>query len=748
MAVAKQKPITTGWPLAANSHLFNLQGNEVSSYNVKPQAECDPPISILLIGSTGNGKSSLGNFLLDPSDEHIWRKKTFQTGITNKPSTKEVQYAYNQKRNPSLLVIDTPGLNESVEKDSLHMSQVVQTLKDLKSITACVLCIKFDSKIDAQYKATIAYYKKLLPMLFERNVAIVLTNFKTDERSVRMRQIQGVNVDVFDCNTKREVVKSGELSFIPQVFKIDSLPMSEEERRTSEQCRFNLLNYIKQTLKPISVKDLRTAERKVTNTHVDSENYGYTKALKEIHVDTAKSKTSSYNAEPLATSAPPQPLSILLIGSTGNGKSSLGNFLLDPSNEHIFWNTTFHIAHTDMPDTQRVQCAHSQDVPPSLLVIDTPDKKDLSNMIQVVKTLKSLKSITACVFCIKFNTKIDAQYKATVAYYRRLLPSLFEGNVIIVLTNFPTDRHSVLLRRRQGVDVNAIVRNAQDETVESGNLSFVPPVFLINSYPTSEEERRTSESCRLSILGYIKQSLQPIWIKELYVAKTPALKKIDEKEIKHLDGEIHRYNMRLKEVNKEAKAVLDDIEQAQKEATELKGEIRNIEAEINEMDSPQKVTVKVWNLHTSWKRFRLQSESFDITAEYPIVDAIPWDNGHLKWKEFEWSKDPGRAYGKVEGKWFQGLYATVTLLTEKRIKYMVEIALYKYKLTKMKEAYGNVVSSIARQMHLKKENQSELDLLNEYIEERNKRKEELSADPISIEEAYKRVAEISTKTVE
>lgn len=39
--------------------------------------------------------------------------------------------------------------------------------------------------------------------------------------------------------------------------------------------------------------------------------------------------------------------------------------------------------------------------------------------------------------------KIDAQYKATVVYYRWLLPLLFEKNVIIVLTNFPTDHCSV-----------------------------------------------------------------------------------------------------------------------------------------------------------------------------------------------------------------------------------------------------------------------------------------------------------------
>lgn len=68
-----------------------------------------------------------------------------------------------------------------------------------------------------------------------------------------------------------------------------------------------------------------------------------------------------------------------------------------------------------------------------------------------------------------------------------------------------------------------------------------------------------------------------------------------------------------------------------------------------------------------------QTQSFDITAEYPIVDVTRCDNGHLKWKEFQWSKDQGCANGKVEGKWFCVLHTTVNLLTEKRIKYTKDI---------------------------------------------------------------------------
>ena len=469
-----------------------------------------------------------------------------------------------------------------------------------------------------------------------------------------------------------------------------------------------------------------------------------------LHVSSSLGQgTRSYDGKPLTKSASSKHLSILMIGSTGNGKSSLGNFLIDPSDEHILgMNKVFRTARSSKPETQLVQCAYDRLVNPSLQVIDTPGlnesaSKDLSHMIQIVKKLKELKSITACIFCIKFESKIDAQYKATVAYYRRLLPSLFEGNIIIVLTNFPTDRRSVLLREKQGVDVNAIICDAQDEIVDIGNLSFNPPVFLIDSLPLSEEERRTSENCRSSILGYIKQSLQPIWIKELYVAKTPALKELDEKEIKRLDGEIHGYNMRLKEVNKEDEKVLDDIEQVQKEAAELRGEIRSIEAELQEKDSTKTVTVKTWNLQTSWKWFRSQTESFVVTAEYPIVDVTQWDNGHLTWKEFEWSEVPGHAHGTVEGKWFRGLYATVNLLAEKRVRYEKRVKFCKNKLAEKEQAHGVVMKSLKEYQNLAEEHREEIKLLNEYIEKRNKRKEDISTDPISIDEANKRLVELT-----
>ena len=217
-----------------------------------------PPLTILMIGSTGNGKSTLGNFLLDPRDEHIsGNNQIFRTARTNMPETTIVHCASEKKKRPSLQVIDTPGLNENAFKDLSHMIHIVRKLKEVQSVSACILCVKFDSKIDAQYKATVAYYRKLLPSLFERNVVIVMTSFLTDSRSDLMRQKQGVDVDAIVNNARREVIESGQLTFKPQVFMIDSLPLTEDERQTSEECRASILDFIRRALRPISIKDMR-----------------------------------------------------------------------------------------------------------------------------------------------------------------------------------------------------------------------------------------------------------------------------------------------------------------------------------------------------------------------------------------------------------------------------------------------------------------------------------------------------------
>ena len=442
---------------------------------------------------------------------------------------------------------------------------------------------------------------------------------------------------------------------------------------------------------------------------------------------------------------------LLLIGSTGNGKSTLGNFLLDPRNSHIFGKEqTFRTARDNKPETQSVstQVTREQSGKRAVRIIDTPGlnesaTQDLSHMIDIVKALNSVESISACILCMKFESKIDSQYKATVAYYRKLLPSLFEGNVVIVLTQFQTDPYSERQRELQGVDIDAIVTNAQKVVRKVADLSYYPQVFKIDSMPVMEDQREHSEGTRQAILDFIRVTMKPIQLSDLKVAKTDELKQIDDKKIEKVDGEIGGYNERLKQANSKAAKVLSRIERDGKSKSEHDRKLTHLKDSKEELDSTDEVTAKEWSLEQSWKFFQWQSKSFEIASAWPVVGHTKWDNGHLEWKRFSVQRDPGGAKGKVEGKFARGLYANVTLKTSKQMKYSDKIRSLNAEIRTAQERLDELKRNIQERLEEHQEYLEDIRLLTEYIDERNETKKRLSRDPIPIAEALQRLEHLN-----
>ena len=219
--------------------------------------------TVLLIGSTGNGKSTLGNFLMNPAflgdpDDPGTRREVFEMGTDNMPTTKDPKkesfaliddvFGY---RCVYLTIIDTPGLNElaGANADLENMAKIVTVVKQEKDIAACIFVVKFDSPIDKQYEDTIKYYSKLLKFLFVKNLFIVMTNYATDEDSVIRRKMQGINEEEIVAN-----VKEKNSQFVPDeysssrrdimLFQLDCLPVNEEAKKVSLDVRSAILDYI------------------------------------------------------------------------------------------------------------------------------------------------------------------------------------------------------------------------------------------------------------------------------------------------------------------------------------------------------------------------------------------------------------------------------------------------------------------------------------------------------------------------
>ena len=381
-----------------------------------------------------------------------------------------------------------------------------------------------------------------------------------------------------------------------------------------------------------------------------------------------------------------------------------------------------------------------------ITVIDTPglnedDVQDFKHMIQIISMLHSISDseVSACVLVVKFDSKIDAQYKATVKYYRDLLPQLFERNVIIVLTMFDSSDKAKYAREQRGIDINRIKLNTVREIMDSGNLKFKPMVFMIDGLPLTDEDMVNDLQQRDAILGYIS-TLTPISTTRLRVAKTARMREKDDVKIAAINGEIDGYNNRLVELNRLAGEALDEFKIKQMRIGELESKLKEINDDLKEYDSSDTVTINSWSFSTEWKFFQWISEAFDVSAPCKVTNIIKWTNGHCEWKNFV--EYYNGAKGTLKGELMRGLYAELRLETTKRIKYGEEVKTLRSErdhterlLHEVKGASVEVERSNARY-------ENEIKSLKAYIQESNKRKDIYEHVYMTIEEACKRLSEV------
>ncbi|GAT99074.1 AIG1 family protein putative [Entamoeba histolytica] len=143
---------------------------------------------LLLIGNTGDGKSSLGNFIL--------KDNKFKASDAAKSVTQETSGCYGEDDRSDIFVIDTPGFNDSnggINKDRQHMSEMVNYIKEREGLKGIVIILNFTNpRLSDSIQTMIKMICKIFPISdFWEHVCIVWTKCSCDtpeKKLVRQRE--------------------------------------------------------------------------------------------------------------------------------------------------------------------------------------------------------------------------------------------------------------------------------------------------------------------------------------------------------------------------------------------------------------------------------------------------------------------------------------------------------------------------------------------------------------------------------
>lgn len=165
--------------------------------------------NLLLVGETGTGKSSLGNFIVG--------EEVFEVSDDADACTKNTIRKIS-KLDPQISVLDTPGLQDSKGRDKVHYDQMVKIINEMKHLHLIVIVLNFTNpRFTLSIQYMIKFLCNLFPKNFAKHVAIVFTHYDHDYQ-MKINKKKGT-----------DPTSAAKKKYVPQIMQLIKETTNEEE---------------------------------------------------------------------------------------------------------------------------------------------------------------------------------------------------------------------------------------------------------------------------------------------------------------------------------------------------------------------------------------------------------------------------------------------------------------------------------------------------------------------------------------